>query len=864
MRVKAEDEFDKQRGAGGSWWQWLSRVPGWLAWLLFRFETPQWQAVLRRRADYFPQLQEGRLRPGDPLRGLIQACWLILTRTPQASAIALHRDLHGGARQLWWRVRRRWRWSRLTLTRWLRSLPGELDQRLELTTGQRRAYADDPRSRLYCWGLAAVGLLFVLLSITAPFDMGAQVVFMVALWLLAWVLHSVPGRYVTLMLILLSVIVSCRYLWWRYTSTLHWDDPLDVLLGAVLLLAETYAWLVLLLSFLQSAWPLRRQPVPLPDDRDSWPTVDVLIPTYNEDLAIVRPTVLAAMALDWPHDKLRIHLLDDGKREAFRDFAHEVGINYMTRPDNKGAKAGNLNHALAHTDGELVAIFDCDHIPVCSFLQLTAGWLLRDPRIALVQTPHHFFSPDPFEYNLGVFQTKPNEGALFYGLVQDGNDLWNSTFFCGSCAILRRKALDEIGGFAMDTVTEDAHTALTLHRNGWHSAYIRIPQAAGLATDTLAAHINQRIRWARGMVQIFRMDNPLFGKGLSLFQRLCYTNAMLHFFSGLPRLIFLTAPLAFLILHAYIIYASALVLVLYVLPHMAHASLVNSRIQGAFRDSFWSEVYEAVLAWYIAWPTTLALFSPKHGKFNVTEKGKITDSNRLDWRLSLPYLVLALLNVIGLGFAVWRFFTGPANETGTVIISTIWVVYNLLMIGAALAVAVELQQSRRSHRVQATLPAAFRLPDGHLFPAVMQDYSEGGVKLSWCGTHPVPLGTQVQLLLMHGEREFAFPAEVVRSHDRELGLLFGKLSLVQRLAYVQCTFARADNWLIWNGKQRRDRPLRSLREIIMLGFRGYWRAAHFAPAPLRKAFFPLVWLGRCLAGFLPRFPKVLAVERSVS
>src|SRR5471032_3278154 len=109
-------------------------------------------------------------------------------------------------------------------------------------------------------------------------------------------------------------------------------------------------------------------------------------------------------------------------------------------------------------------------------------------------------------------------------------------------------------GIAVETVTEDAHTSLRMHRHGHTSAYIRIPQAAGLATESLSAHVNQRIRWARGMEQIFRLDNPLFGKGLKLAQRLCYANAMLHFLAGIPRLIFLTAPLAFLLLHAYIIY----------------------------------------------------------------------------------------------------------------------------------------------------------------------------------------------------------------------------------------------------------------------------------------------------------------------
>ncbi|MGH8377167.1 MAG: glycosyltransferase, partial [Pseudomonas sp.] len=342
------------------------------------------------------------------------------------------------------------------------------------------------------------------------------------------------------------------------TATLNWNHPLDLVCGLLLLAAESYSWVILIFGYIQTCWPLDRKPMQLPDDTSEWPTVDLLIPTYNEDLSVVRGTVYAALGIDWPQDKLNIYILDDGKRDEFRQFAAELGVGYIVRPNNNHAKAGNLNHALGHINGELIAIFDCDHVPVRSFLQLTTGWFLHDPKLALVQTPHHFLSPDPFERNLDMFHRRPNEGELFYGLVQDGNDMWNAAFFCGSCAVLRRTAVESIGGFAVETVTEDAHTALRLHRLGWNSAYLRIPQAAGLATESLSAHIGQRIRWARGMAQIFRTDNPLLGKGLTVFQRICYANAMMHFLVGLPRLIYLTAPLAFLLFHAYIIYAPAL------------------------------------------------------------------------------------------------------------------------------------------------------------------------------------------------------------------------------------------------------------------------------------------------------------------
>ncbi|MDR6357704.1 cellulose synthase catalytic subunit (UDP-forming) [Pseudomonas psychrotolerans] len=350
--------------------------------------------------------------------------------------------------------------------------------------------------------------------------------------------------------------------------------------------------------------------------------MDVFIPTYNEALSIVKLSILAAQAIDWPRDKLRVHVLDDGRREDFRHFCATAGVSYLVRENNEHAKAGNLNAALKVTDGEYVAIFDADHVPTRSFLQISMGWFLKDAKLAMLQTPHFFFSPDPFEKNLNTFRTVPNEGELFYGLVQDGNDLWNATFFCGSCAVIRRSMLLEIGGVATETVTEDAHTALKLNRLGYNTAYLNIPQAAGLATESLSRHIAQRIRWARGMAQIFRLDNPFLGKGLAFGQRLCYLNAMLHFFYGLPRLVFLTAPLAYLLFSAQIFHASALLITCYVLPHVLHSNLTNSRIQGQFRHSFWNEVYETVLALVHPAPHPAGTDQPAPGQVQRDRQGR--------------------------------------------------------------------------------------------------------------------------------------------------------------------------------------------------------------------------------------------------
>ena len=680
----------------------------------------------------------------------------------------------------------------------------------------------------------ATGLFAI--SVIVPLSLPWQTANAIMVFAITLFLRRYTGTLFTIIMIVLSVNASSRYLYWRINETLNLGNWVDGSFGIILLAAETYAWIVLLLGYVQTIWPLRRKPEPMPSDLALWPTVDLFIPTYNEDLKVVRPTILAALALDWPQEKLNIYILDDGRRGDFKEFAKNVGVNYLAREGNLHAKAGNLNAALEKTSGEFVAIFDCDHIPARSFLQMSMGWFLRDPKMAMIQTPHHFLSPDPFERNLDTFRRVPNEGELFYGLIQDGNDLWNATFFCGSCAVMRRSILLEVGGVAVETVTEDAHTALKMHRHGYNTAYISIPQAAGLATESLSIHVGQRIRWARGMAQIFRMDNPLFGKGLSFMQRLCYSNAMLHFFYGLPRMVFLLAPLSYLFFEARIIHASALAIAVYALPHLAHANITNSRIQGAHRHSFWAELYEATLAWYIFRPTLMAMINPKLGSFNVTIKGGLVEKNFLDWEIGAPYLTMLALNLLGLMIGIGRLLWWNTFEADTVILNLLWTIYNLTFLGATIAVATESKQVRTNHRVNCDQRATLKLAGGRSVICRASDYSEGGLGLQMPAADMATLHSQVRVSLYMGDREYVFPARIISARGTFVGIEFEELDLQQQMNLVQCTLARADAWLDWGEHRVVDHPLKGLREIVFQSLKGYQHLAFYMQKKLVETF----------------------------
>ncbi len=673
---------------------------------------------------------------------------------------------------------------------------------------------------------------------------------LLTVFLAIWMDRSSTSYLVTLTLMFVSCYSTFRYGFWRFSTTLAYFfdpavkwTPLNFFFIWLLVAAEAYAFIILFLGYMQTLWPLRRTPVPLPDDPNDWPCVDLLIPSYNEPLNVVRYTALAAMNIDWPSDKLSVWILDDGKREEFRNFAEEAGIGYMTRDDNKHAKAGNINRALKRLTAPYVTIFDCDHVPTRSFLQVTVGWFIRDKNLGMLQTPHHFYSPDPFERNLEQFRIIPNEGELFYGIVQDGNDFWNATFFCGSCAILRRTALDQIGGIAVETVTEDAHTSLRMQMNGWNTAYINIPQAAGLATESLGGHVKQRIRWARGMIQIMRTDNPLFAKGLKLYQRICYFNAMSHFLYALPRLIFLSAPLIYLILGQVNVPGYWAAILAYAFPHLILSGITNSRIQGQHRHSYWNEIYETILSPYILMPTMLALVSPKLGSFEVTAKGGVVSNRYFDTRIASPFLFMLGLDLVGLLMAIPRYYYFDlwplsvwydGTHPGTIIMNAIWTVFNMIVLGVCTAVAWESQQRRTTVRVTMAVPADVMFEDGSLAAGVTVDMSSGGLAIKIDSAVEVTAGAPIRLIFPVLDGEATIPATIVGAHGGVLRARFDPLNLQEEEALTMVLYSRADTWLGWGETREVDRPMRSLGRIFMLSMWGFKQMGELALKKLKS------------------------------
>ena len=343
-----------------------------LAWIFIPLEHPRWQRIRAEHKNLYPHINASRPRPLDPVRYLIQTCWLLIgasrkeTPKPRRRAFSGLQNIRGRYHQ------------------WMNELPERVSHKTQhLDEKKELGHLSAGARRLILGIIVTFSLILALICVTQPFNPLAQFIFLMLLWGVALIVRRMPGRFSALMLIVLSLTVSCRYIWWRYTSTLNWDDPVSLVCGLILLFAETYAWIVLVLGYFQVVWPLNRQPVPLPKDMSLWPSVDIFVPTYNEDLNVVKNTIYASLGIDWPKDKLNIWILDDGGREEFRQFAQNVGVKYIARTTHEHAKAGNINNALKYAKGEFVSIFDCDNVPTRSFLQMTMGWFLKEKQLTI-------------------------------------------------------------------------------------------------------------------------------------------------------------------------------------------------------------------------------------------------------------------------------------------------------------------------------------------------------------------------------------------------------------------------------------------------------------------------------------------------
>ena len=597
-----------------------------------------------------------------------------------------------------------------------------------------------------------------------------------------------------------------RYFLWRSLSTLNFSNPADGIFSVSLFVMELMAMvggafqMLLLFTAKNRDREADKYSVAVKENRYS-PSVDIFIPTYNEPDFIVKRTIMGCQAINY--DRKKVYVLDDTRRKSIEQLAKELGCEYITRSDNSHAKAGNLNNALVQTNGELIVVFDADFVPTTNFLERTVGFFQKE-RIALLQTPQSFYNCDPVARNLGLEKVLTSEEEVFYRYLQPIKDGAGSVVCAGTSFVARRSALQDIGYFATDSVSEDYFTGIRLSARGYELAYIDEKLSAGLAAESIGAHIDQRLRWVRGTLQAFFIkSNPLTIPGLSLWQRLGHLEGLVHWFSCIPRVFFLIAPIVCIFGGLTPVLTTMSEIVYIFLPYYALLLTVFSWLNKRSRSVLLSDVYSLVQAIPVSIAVIEVLFSPFNKGFKVTPKGTARDKFNYNWSLALPMTILLGATLVSFAVSLLSISNVGFN------LGLYWSAYNLLTISVAMMALLDLPK-----------PSIYEWYDYKKEVGIYSDYacyegitrkiSEEGIEIELARSANLATDIMVELI----PEVLFISGTITRSHiendSTRAVVKFNSLSIEQHRELVKMLYCRPGIW------QRRNTPNEIQSVLILL------------------------------------------------
>jgi cellulose synthase (UDP-forming) len=642
-------------------------------------------------------------------------------------------------------------------------------------------------------GLMLVGTVHGVVNQT---EIWLPLIFVVSVTLICRSLFKVPPFWLKVLLTVVSSVLNIRYLYWRVTDTLVLDWYNGAICLAVLLM-ELIA--IFNVTFISYQTLKQTNHTPEVDQRstavqngDFVPSVDVLIPTYNEPIDVLERTLIGCLAMHYP--KKTVWLLDDGKRPAAAALAKRLGCEYQTRPDGAHAKAGNLNNGLKYTTADIAVVFDADFIPLNHFLQRTIP-LFQKPEVAMVVTPQNFYNPDPPEINLGG-GILPHEQTTFYSIIQSGRDLTNSCICTGTSTVIRRKYLDEIGGVPTGTIVEDWITGFRLQAKGYRTIYLNEMLSLGAAPENLGAYLVQRIRWGEGTLKtFFGKDNPLKISGLTLIQRINHASGALYWIDQATQSIGYVAPALFILLGMRSMDVSVPEIIAYWLPNYIAGLICVSWVVGS-RTILVSYVYNALQSFHLVPMVVNTMLRPNAKvQFKVTPKGLTQSQASIDFRLMTPVFLTFAANLIL--FILGTLFPGLTSYQGqSHIINVLWTGWNSMVLGLTVLAGIDPPVEERSaERIPCSDSCELTWLDGveqvkarsHLI-----DISELGVAFAPHATAQLHIGKIITLTIPNEDLQLTI--KIVRVKDDIAGQFLNATE--QRQNLIEFIYCRPHHWAV--------------------------------------------------------------------
>lgn len=535
-------------------------------------------------------------------------------------------------------------------------------------------------------------------------------------------------------LITLTIITNIIYILWRIFYTVPKEEGMFALICAIILLFVEIMGMMEMFVHYYGMSNIEYPEKPIISE-ELYPHVDVFIATYNESVDLVRKTVNGCIHMQYPDKKkVHIYICDDGNREEMRILAEKMGVNYITRTEREGAKAGNLNNAMQHTNSPLIATFDADMIPMHDFLIATVPYFLKNEqakkdgekeeyeKVGFVQTPQSFYNPDLFQFNLHSERRIPNEQDYFYRDIQLARNRTNSVIYGGSNTVISREALEEVDGFYTYSITEDFATGILIQSKGYRCYAIPEVHASGLSPTDLKSLIKQRERWARGCIQTGRRLNILFRRGLGFWQKISYISSITYWYASIKRFVYIMAPILFSVFNVIVVKCTLLQVLVFWLPMYILSSLSLKIFSQNIRNIRWTNIYETIMFQSLMPAVILETFAISKNKFSVTNKSKLEENRMYKFLQGIPYFIYMVLSIIG----ILKMFVAIFKMSSiTYSVVLFWLIGNLFNLVMATLFISGRQQLRKSERYIAEID--FKLKqNSYVLSSKTIDISENG------------------------------------------------------------------------------------------------------------------------------------------
>ncbi len=572
----------------------------------------------------------------------------------------------------------------------------------------------------------------------------------------------------------ICIVLGWRYMLWRIFDTLPPVGlTLDFIVGVIFTTVEMLSMLGASIAYFFLTRTINRSKQA--DENIPWlrslptpPLVDVLICTYNEEEGILERTIIGALGIDYPN--YRLWVCDDGRRPWLKQLCQDHGCGYITRDDNEHAKAGNINSALRYLSTlpvrpDFVSILDADFIAKSQLLTRALA-LMREPDVGCVQTPQHFYNPDPIQKNLNLSHVWPDEQRYFFDVVMASKDAWGNAFCCGTSSLLRFAPLMQIKKFPTSSVTEDYLVSLRLSEIGYRTVYLNEPLSLGLAPEGLKEYVSQRSRWALGFMQICRGPNGPFSlsSGAPLHTRVALLETFLYWSAThMFRILCILIPSSFLLFGIQAVYAHLPYAIGYLFPYLAAEMAVMTWLTQGRILPVMADLSQMLVANDIAKSVIVGLFKPKGHKFEVTAKGGDRETQFIQWPMLRVFLAYLALNA---GGVLWAFVLDPnLRLTDASTIALYWSWYNIILLVLACFVCIEAPQVRHGERFRGEGKATVTI-EGRSVVCPVLDISISGMRLG--GSLPGAHGTPVRVSFDGLEVD----AELVRAYEDSFAIEF--------------------------------------------------------------------------------------------